>query len=157
MSRIFSLLAIALVLVPVSICSQDSTNGKIKGVVTYFFNENFGDRADVGAYVYLVSGSVDVSSDLIVARAPDNSMNLAVFGQPGVNRRIPFVSVTRVDGAGTFELSDVQPGTFTVAIQSQHSNGRSYRDNPHRWSFIHIEVKANGTSDASVSFPQSDY
>ncbi len=49
--RIFSLAAIALILTPVSMSAQGSTNGKIKGVVTYFFNENFGDRADVGAYV----------------------------------------------------------------------------------------------------------
>ncbi len=37
-----------------SIASCKKPDGKISGIVTYYFNQNFGDKPDVGANIYVV-------------------------------------------------------------------------------------------------------
>lgn len=52
--------------VPNSTQQKEKTQkGEISGVITYFFNDNFGDRPDIGAQVYVID--VRKSSDFNIA------------------------------------------------------------------------------------------
>ncbi len=58
-TRVFKFIILSLAIgLTITSCSRQS---KVKGVVTYFFNENFGQKPDVGAEIYfLEKGDLDL-------------------------------------------------------------------------------------------------
>jgi len=128
--------------------------GKIKGVVTFYFNANLGAKADVGSKVLLVSGAIQVPSDRQAVIFKDHIAVLQRKQQDGYV--IPFIDQTTVDANGAFQFDDLSPGNYTVIIRSEHSVGNiltSPRDSIGRWQCIVIDVKPGRAVDASYNFP----
>ncbi len=144
--------------------------GRIKGVVTYFFNENYGDKADTGAEVIVISGTLEsIPEDAMVdiygemmryfskrdidennAKSPESRSEPKKVGH-----FYPVIDRTRVDANGSFELTDLPVGNYTVIIQSKHSSSRPgiWRDSTGRTVCIPVTVKPEHSTDASHSFP----
>jgi len=132
-------------------------DGRVKGVVTYYFNQNFGDKADVGSNVLLISGTVEVPADCLAIIQKDT---ISIISDKQCtysgSSDIAILDQTVVDANGSFELDDITPGTYTVIIRSKHSVGDIRfvpRDGIGRWEIISIEVKADRATDASHGFP----
>lgn len=46
--------------------------GRVKGIITYRFNENLGDKADIGSEVILIGGAVQIPPDSRVYLGEDD-------------------------------------------------------------------------------------
>lgn len=141
------------------------TVGRIKGVVTYRFNANYGDKPDTGAKVFLIAGPVDFPADsaaffykdsVHLLLAPElaelNSSIRAHTKPPLLGKMFPLLDNTAVDANGTFSLDAVNPGSYTVIIQSSHSVGRDSRDLTGRIKCVSVEVVDGRSIDASWNF-----
>lgn len=89
--------------------------GHIRGTLTYYFNSNYGSRPDVGSQIWLMRGYIEISSGAFFFGYPDQIV---------VDKaRYCSVAHTIADGNGVFELGEVQPGDYTLLIQSNHTKG----------------------------------
>jgi len=129
--------------------------GRIKGVVTYYFNANYGDKPDVGSVVLLFADKVDISTNefVVIGLGGDKVMEILSDTPKSTRRDVTFLDSTRVDASGSFSFDSVAPGLYTVFIQSSHSKGKESRDFLHRIVCLHVEVTLGRTVDASESFP----
>lgn len=125
--------------------------GRVKGVLTYYFNTNYGDRPDVGALVALIQGYVQIPQDEFV-------IMLQFFNQVNIgSQEYKNVKYTAADGNGNFEIDDIDAGEYTLVIRSQHVHGSSggrvlKRDAGGRVESRSIRVQAGQTVDTSHDF-----
>jgi hypothetical protein len=126
--------------------------GKIKGVLTYYFNSTQGSKADVGSEIWLVEGRLEIPEDAIVM----GGVNELVVGSRGTPvKDMPTYKIikrTRADGSGNFEIPDVAVGTYTLILKSNHAVGRGLRDVAGKLRRTTINIKAGETVDASLDF-----
>jgi hypothetical protein len=153
---------------------QTIGHGKVKGVVTYYFNDNFGDKGDVGAQVFLVAGTIELpreeceiqlGNDQIsipncfslkeVKENRDASKKHLPLPNPIRQLLIPVVDHTTVDVNGSFQLDDIAPGLYTLVVRSSHSKGNYFkkRDELGRVVCLPTIVKTEHAVDASYKFP----
>jgi hypothetical protein len=95
-------------------------NGRIKGTLTFFFNENFGSKPDVGAQIVLIRGFLDPIPDEAYAVFVPTMLLV------GTEEKVMHVTVadTVADGNGNFEIVDVPPGQYTIVMKSSHAKGK---------------------------------
>jgi len=163
----------------ISLESVDSVQqkGTIHGVVTYYFNRNYGDKPDVGASIWLVphqqwpkgiyEGGIDFKGGGIEEIPPDVLVvgtGSSIFldrkeaaGKKAIDIKIEAVKATSADGNGNFEFRDVLPGRYIVIMQSGHTKGGfdgSYntRDFPGRIKTKDVTVNPGETVDCSQGF-----
>jgi hypothetical protein len=133
--------------------------GKVKGIVTYYFNSNFGEKPDIGSKVFLVEGGVDIPPKSTAVATKDD-LYIDPGSPPLPRRKISIIDQTIVDANGAFNFEDVPSGVYTVVILSSHSRSRNveagFRDALGRWQCIAIEVKSGRSADASHGFPASN-
>ncbi len=159
----------------VSATDQTLGRGKIKGVVTYYFNDNFGDKGDVGAQVFLVAGTIELPREECEIQLGNDQVSIPnCFSLKEVKENrdaskkhlalpnpirqtllIPVVDHTTVDVNGSFQLDDITPGFYTLVIRSSHSKGTYFkkRDELGRVVCLPITVKTEHAVDASYKFP----
>jgi hypothetical protein len=152
-----------------------SAHGRIKGVVTYYFNDNFGDKGDVGAEVFLVAGVVELPADTSEFKVSKDQISITSYLSSKEFKQnrdaeknhlpvphpvpqtilFPVIDSTVVDMNGNFQLDDVSIGSYTVVIRSSHSRGEYFkkRDVLGRVRCIATLVTANRTADVSYKFP----
>ncbi|MGO9244050.1 MAG: hypothetical protein ACLQDC_04690 [Verrucomicrobiia bacterium] len=132
--------------------------GAIKGTVTYFFNENYGDKPDAGATVTLLTNEQAVriqkstggtDNDPIPERTSPDTLP---FMQGPYNFK-----ETKADGSGNFSFDRIPVGRYLVVSRSAHSNGSPKRDLIGKMHCTFVEVKAGETVDVSHSFGMSDF
>ncbi len=145
--------------------------GKIKGIVTYYFNNNYGDKADVGANILLFQGDVSIPADSVVfldkekisvTSAEAFKAFVAAQKQDAAAKpeslKLVAIDQTTVDANGNFSFDEVPPGHYTVVIKSSHSNDlplHSRRDILGRYKFHSLDVRPGRTTDASEACPAS--
>lgn len=122
--------------------------GSIAGVVTYYFNDNFGQKPDTGAKVALVSppdgfSIPDTQTPVVMGS------DLRLMGGGPV---LPLVAQTAVDGAGRFELKSIAPGKYVVVIVSSHAKGKAKRDVMGKVYWKVVEVVPGQAVDVSTDF-----
>jgi hypothetical protein len=136
--------------------SLSPPTGSVRGVVTYYFNMNYGARPDVGAEVWLLPGTmrrpssdwfVMVVSDVIIVEPPKASSG---DKEP---TKISALRHSTVDGNGNFSWDGVPPGEYTVAIQSAHRNYTNQRDILHGWMWVKVKIEAGKAADTAWEFP----
>lgn len=155
--------------------SETANAGRIKGVVTYYFNDNFGDKGDVGSVVFLVSGTTELppqNSEIVLSKGSVTisyrlSRDEEKQNKDAVKHKlplphlprvvsIPVVDNTSIDVNGVFQFDDVPPGNYTVIIRSSHTREDAYfsnRDRNGRLGLVEIAVKSGRAVDASYKFP----
>lgn len=127
-------------------------NGSIKGTVTYYFNDNYGAKPDVGADVWLLKGVVAVSDE-------DEMMSLGnqinIYLSSGTEKVVQSYRHTIVDGSGNYSFTDVPPGQYTVLMRSRNTNGANKRDMIGKWVCLMADVESGKTTDISHDFGTS--
>ena len=140
------------------------TPGRIKGVVTYYFNANFGNRPDIGSEVWVVPGSVYLSKNTVVFYY--SSVNILVVAQVMQDDKGEFdlasanshkkefkvLAHTFVDGNGAFDVDNVPPGWCTVLVQSKQTRSVSLLEHSGKMTMSLIEMKSGETHSISEDF-----
>ncbi len=138
--------------------------GRIKGTLTYYFNETSGDKADVGSKAWLIKGSVEILDSAEVWDVSEKHLELAVKinqGKPEeVTTKYKIVRFAVADGNGNFEILDIPVGQYTLVIESNHSKrplgiGRGFTMPISKIKATIVEIKAGETFDASIDFGRS--
>jgi hypothetical protein len=134
---------------PQSPKAPDKQTGGIGGVITYYFNANFGDKPDTGAKVLLVQGEVMI---------PKTSfLEVDTVIKPGENgakeeTKLKVVAEGTADGSGRYELKDVPAGQYTLIITSSHRREASLRDVIGQVICLPVLIKAGTTQNRSWNF-----
>lgn len=143
--------------------AQATGKGTIRGTVIYYFNRNYGSKPDTGTGIWLVGPKVEIPEDrmflgttqeIILVNPKNDSQKVT----------IPVVRHTMADGNGNFELLDIPAGSYTIIMESEHTNGPrgealriTQRDVLHRIEYRDIEVRPNQTTDASLDFGMTNF
>jgi hypothetical protein len=137
---------------PVPTAPQPVLNGSIRGTLTFYFNDNYKDKPDSGTDIWLLSGNINISEDTYAHFARGDSYGIG-GGQDGGNTVFyPIIRHTIADGAGSFAISDVPPGDYSLVMESKHASGSGHRDAYRKTYVAHLTISAGGTSDASHDF-----
>ena len=136
-----------------------SAKGSIRGTLTYYFNENYGDKPDVGAKVWVLEGWVQECPETWMVMPATDGTGELFYVEPAKERgRMYSVGVgvrreTIADGNGNFAIEGLPPGQYTVIFESAHAvHALSLRDcvGKHEWRWIRVEP--GGTVDVSHDF-----
>lgn len=126
--------------------------GSISGVITYFFNDNFGSKPDTGSKITVVNGRVTIAKTSFLILAGPEIFTPATGDKPAESMAIKVIASATADGTGRYELKDIAQGEYTVIIESQHRTGRSLRDIKHQTICIPIRVNAGQSVSTSWDF-----
>ena len=156
------------------LAEQSAMLGKVRGVVTYYFNDNYGDKGDIGSEVYLVAGDLQLpppASEVSLSKSEvqivyplsklEQKENRASLKNksplPNAQKvtTMPVVDYTTVDANGAFQFEQVAPGRYTIVLRSSHSVPYIpyARDRGGRLACVQVEVRAARSTDASYKFP----
>lgn len=95
--------------------SEPSATGRVRGTVTFLFNQYQGNKPDVGSIVVLTPGLLSIPEIATVVMIPTL---LSVDG-----KSYEVTAHTMVDGSGDFDLPDVPAGQYTLVIESKMTRG----------------------------------
>ena len=129
--------------------SVEISKGKIKGILTYYFNVNYGSKPDVGSEVYVVESWFDIPESAVFMGFSD-SFSVSVNNEI---KKYPLINKTVADGTGSFEVDNVPPGKYTVVLKSKHAKGDlTLRDSNGKVLLRSVTVKPGETVDGSCDF-----
>lgn len=141
-----------------------SQKGKIKGVITYFFNNYQGDKPDLGAEVYVVDSAKcpkynsDISFQFELASIKGNSSDefKALDTKNALNNKeimsCEDANKTTVDATGNYAI-DLPPSTYYVLIKSKGRTGLSVTEIMGKVYIIKVRLKPDQIKDISYNFP----
>jgi hypothetical protein len=137
-----------------------SATGTIKGTMTYYFNRNYGNKPDTGAQVWIVEPGVQIPEDcFFMGFSLMGISSQATIVQPDTRykREVHVFAYTLADGSGNFTIANVPSGTYTLVMESAHTNGSidgraTARDTPHRIVCWQVTVRPGATVDKSWDF-----
>jgi hypothetical protein len=150
--------------VPISNCTQNTSGsygangtGVVKGTLTYYFNENYGSRPDVGAKVWIITGGniVIPETDMVLDYSRSE---LVLVDKSKQQTKLSIVAQAVADGSGSVTLPNIPVGVYTVVMQSSHAKGGigssmvNSRDIMGRFMTSTIEISAGQVVDISTDF-----
>ncbi|SDO14827.1 hypothetical protein SAMN04487897_1094 [Paenibacillus sp. yr247] len=142
--------------------------GKLKGTVTWQYNNFIGTKPDVGAQIYLIP--TDFDSDSITE---SEAKLFTLIGSIPENTKLNYV---KANGYGNYELNSVPAGSYYVVIVSEKTrrnlnenlseyvtsvlkplmkdwdNFSTFRLKSNKHELKRIEIKTNETLDVSYDF-----
>ncbi len=136
-------------------------SGTVKGSLSYYFNDNYGNKPDVGAEIWLVEGDIGGIPDDVIVLGSETTLAMIHSAGPGAStgiRKLTVINHTMADGSGNFEFSTVPSGTYTLVMKSRHVTGSrgaeslTKRDILGRIVWLVKTVTAGQTVDASSDF-----
>jgi hypothetical protein len=160
---------------------KPDTIGTLTGVVTYFFNRNYGDKPDVGSEVFIIPaqyqkniGDVILFQSEVLSRANDEMSRVLGMNETGKrmpkskydsletrvyefikqlkDKCLPDVNKVIADGAGSFSIS-LGIGYYYLIAQSAHRS--TYSNKVELLGQINVkfaDVKANKTVSTKFNF-----
>jgi hypothetical protein len=145
---------------PPSTTSQQAETGGVKGTLTYFFSFHDGNKPDAGSKAWLVKGRAEIPTDQTFV---GTNTTVGTSGNPGEYNAAKY---SVADENGSFEMTDIPPGQYTLILQSAHTkgtlnekrnffgrgDGHTPRDSSGRVGFLNVTVKPGETVDASKDF-----
>jgi len=143
-----------------SLATGAKPEGSIKGTILYHHNRTIGNRADVGAEVYLLYPHVSFPEHFVSVEVEDTRFQLS--SDTGKNWEVPILNHTLVGVDGNYELRYVPPGQYTVAVMSKQTKGgddgsANNRDSQGRFTFLPVKVFPGLTAEASHNFGMTAY
>ena len=139
---------------------------KIKGVVSYYFNEYQGDKPDLGATVYAVDSSKCLNFNNEIAFSYELASIKMDYSEDtsfaGIDKKnalnnieiihSEFVNSTTVDATGNYSL-ELPPGVYYVLIKSKGRNGLTMTDLMGCVYYIKIHLTHDQPMEISHNFP----
>jgi hypothetical protein len=98
---------------------------KLSGTITYFFNDNYGNKPDTGTKVCLIQASPNFtlhSTDTVFI-ALQKSPQILVMQKTKESNSFPVIYSFVTDGNGRYEMSNIKPGKYILIFQSSHTRG----------------------------------
>jgi hypothetical protein len=129
---------------------------KVKGTFTYYFNANYGQRPDVGAKVWIITGrGVDITETDDVLDFSSSELTLVDANHQ--KTELPIVAMAVADGSGSVTLPNAPVGTYTAVMKSSHAKGGlggklNQRDISGRLRKCPITVSVGQVLDISTDF-----
>ncbi len=109
----------------------------IKGTAVFFFNNNLGNKPDVGARVFIIAGII-----------PDVWNDQAGFDKAKVHA----YRTSLADGAGNFSFPGIPSGTYTVLVQSANTRGGEGPELMGKIRQQTVTLRPGETQDVSINF-----
>lgn len=137
---------------------------KIRGVITYFFNEHQGNKPDLGAEVFAVdtakcpkyNSDIAFQYDLATLKTDKGDDFKAIDTKNALNNKeiidSPDANKATVDGAGNYSL-DLPAGTYYVLIRSKGRNAVTMTELMGKVYVIKVRLKPDQVKDLSYNFP----
>lgn len=155
-----------LLILTITTINSFAQKGKIKGVVTYYFNQYQGDKSDIGAAVYIVDSAkcrsfdteIPFQYELASIKNPkgDDAAFKSIDGMNALNNQqiinSEYVNTTTVDGSGNYSI-DLPKGTYYILIQSKGRPGLSTSEVLGCIYYIKVRLNADQTKEVSHNFP----
>ncbi|GEM_PF-4496416 len=141
--------------------SPRTGTGRIKGTLTYYFDEHYGTQPDTGSEVWLVEGHQEIASDATLSGLADK----VVFTLDGDQKEYKVVKHTIADDKGDYKLADVSAGQYTLIFQSKHTRGpidsgrerATTRDYNGRFVTFKLTLRPGWTIERSFDFGISSF
>lgn len=130
-------------------------SGTIAGTITYYFNNNFGEKPDVGSKVFLLR--YEEGFYLSEDDYPVLTSTIAYISRAGEKVDYPVVASTSVDGNGRYELKGIPSGKYSLIIKSAHSKGSSKKDIGGKVLFRKIDIGSDSYVDISNDFGTTSF
>ncbi|MDE2421623.1 MAG: hypothetical protein KGO49_10660 [Gammaproteobacteria bacterium] len=127
---------------------------KISGVITYFFNDNYGNKPDTGATVTLIKYDKN-----FMPNDNDSLINLSSVMErltASGTAYFPIIKSSTVDGIGRYEITGIKPGSYYIIIKSQHTKSNAMLGLSGKIFISHIELESGQTEDISNDFGMSE-
>ncbi|MBI2263324.1 hypothetical protein HYU72_01640 [Candidatus Berkelbacteria bacterium] len=126
--------------------------GTIKGTLVYFFNRNYGDKPDSGSAIWLIKGEVEEVPENYVFVGGISGIYYTTVSPGEKSFKIDVFKHTIADGNGNYEFRDVPEGTYTLVLESSHTNDSNQRDVYRKHMWLSKTVRAGETADGSWDF-----
>jgi len=157
-----------------SAISQQLTRSRLNGVVTYFFNENYGHRPDVGAEIYILQrNKVDIDTSAIrdyriikllaqirqaSAKALSDSDKIALNKQDikafevcSAIKNSKHAIKLVADGNGSYS-TELPPGEYYILIVSQHRKDLTITEVGGKINFTTLTVESGKEYTVNAKF-----
>ncbi len=128
----------------------------IVGNLSYYFNQNYGNKPDVGSQIVLLE-AVDepiflptesvfvVGQELLVAKSKEEA------------KRYKILYSTAADGSGRFEFKGLDPKRYLLIATSSHSRGMTQAEILGKKLVRTVDLKPGETIDVSHDFGMTSY
>jgi len=142
-----------------SVPAVPASSGRIKGTLTYYFNDNYGNKPDTGSLVLLLANTVQIpAQDMFIDDASQtkfggsNDEIAIIAAQTGVVTKYKTVQRTVADGNGNFEIDNIPNGEYTLILRSAHVKTIAIRDGLGRVVSLPLEISNGQALDRSYDF-----
>ena len=147
---------IALSTSPATSDGEARNDGSIRGTITYYFNDNYGNRPDVGAEVWVTKERV-VMDDYDSFSVGADELTMRNWPDGNVSQHVRVFKHTTVDGSGNFDIDQLPEGKYTIIVRSNHVKGKSQRDISGKVVTKSITIENGASVDASQDFGMSAF
>lgn len=130
---------------------------EIKGVITYYFNSNYGTKPDIGANIYLIEGGQSFSPSADTAFMPLGDQIVLADRNSEKRTQYKIISRTVADGSGIFSIKGIKPGKYTAIIKSTHAKGSTFLEIIGKIYITNIELSGSDAIDISHDFGLSSH
>jgi hypothetical protein len=106
-------------------------------------------RPDAGSDIWVFAGKTQFPPDCAIF---PSTFELTIGDCATSNRSLAFLKHAQADGHGSFEISDLPVGVYTLVLRSAHVGGTDKRDAGNKFVISWFSIKGGETIDASTKF-----
>jgi hypothetical protein len=124
---------------------EDPDVGTVRGTLVF----GSAARPDAGSDIWVFAGKTQFPPDCAIF---PSTFELTIGDCATSNRSLAFLKHAQADGHGSFEISDLPVGVYTLVLRSAHVGGTDKRDAGNKFVVSWFSVKGGETIDASTKF-----
>jgi hypothetical protein len=136
---------------------EDPDVGTVRGTLVF----GSAARPDAGSDIWVFAGKTQFPPDcaifpstfeLTIGDCATSTFELTIGDCATSNRSLAFLKHAQADGHGSFEISDLPVGVYTLVLRSAHVGGTDKRDAGNKFVISWFSIKGGETIDASTKF-----